>query len=305
MLLPAASLALEQAGAPWRASAVPLALAALVLGFLALRSIRGLAARIGASVLALWIALGCAAPLVSPFDPNAPSDAFRVAVMGGGVGDPALRRAQGKMQVIEAMGGVEAGVPPALALTEEEKAALARFDAQSKAWRVVHEGRTHWLSVDGQGRDILSRLIHGARASLAAAGVAAVVAALLARWPEPVARWLPPLAFLPLLIVAVHAAGLSWPVLAASLVPLLASRAAWAQRWGLGWREAALGGLAAGLLAVSAAHFIGFAPWAPTRPPGWGVSMADGRQLALAYPHVFAWPCAALVSCILAARVLR
>lgn len=43
--------------------------------------------------------------------------------------------------------------------------------------RLLPPGSEHWLGTDGQGRDILSRLIHGSRLTLLVVGLVAVIAA--------------------------------------------------------------------------------------------------------------------------------
>jgi peptide/nickel transport system permease protein len=43
--------------------------------------------------------------------------------------------------------------------------------------RLLPPGAAHWLGTDGQGRDILSRLIHGSRLTLQVVGLVAIIAA--------------------------------------------------------------------------------------------------------------------------------
>ncbi len=58
---------------------------------------------------------------------------------------------------------------------------IAPYDPNASDWMAIREGPSaaHWFGTDDLGRDVLSRVIFGARASLAAGLISVVIANLI------------------------------------------------------------------------------------------------------------------------------
>jgi ABC-type dipeptide/oligopeptide/nickel transport system permease subunit len=122
---------------------------------------------IGATILAAWIVVALAAPLLPLLDPDAQPDGL-------------VLRNLAPMSVVTAIRGPDGKT--AYATEVRRDADGGRSARRGDVWTRLSEGTARIeparfvLGTDGLGRDVLSRLVWGARVSLAAGLLAALVA---------------------------------------------------------------------------------------------------------------------------------
>jgi peptide/nickel transport system permease protein len=207
--------------------------------------------------------------------------------------------------------------------------------------RVSRPGTSgHLLGTDGLGRDLLSRVLHGARLSLGSAGLAAVLVSLVGMVVGTVAGYLGGAVdkVLMRLVLALAVAGLFDPSLLAIMLALVtvwwagyarivrglvlsireqpfveAARSVGAGEWRVVVRHVlpgvvstvvVLATLEIGqlLLVISGLSFLGLGSPPPT--PEWGAMLNEGRVYFLSDPHVVLVPGIAISLAVLGFNLL-
>ncbi|MCB2039889.1 MAG: D,D-dipeptide ABC transporter permease, partial [Rhodoferax sp.] len=64
-----------------------------------------------------------------------------------------------------------------VAIFANQLAPFSPYEGDLRTTRLLEPSSTHWLGTDDQGRDILSRIIHGSRVTLYVVALVAVLAA--------------------------------------------------------------------------------------------------------------------------------
>ena len=194
--------------------------------------------------------------------------------------------------------------------------------ATDLAARLAAPHAGHALGQDSLGRDVLARVLHGARISLAV-GTAVVALSLLVGvtlgaaagylggwFDEAVARVIDVLLAFPGLLLAIALAAVLGPslgnvVLALSLLGWTGyARLARAEVAALRQREfvQATFGMAGAIVAESSLSFLGLG--APPPLASWGAMIDEGRPFLLVAPHVVVWPGIALAATVLALQLV-
>ena len=125
-----------------------------------------------AAIVALWAMVALAAPYLGLRDPNAQPDGLVLRDLAPGSVVQAARMADGSTRYFHERRDTDGGVELRRGPRWE------RFEASELAAEPWFSER-YLLGTDGYGRDLLSRLIHGSRVSLAIGFLAAGIALLL------------------------------------------------------------------------------------------------------------------------------
>jgi peptide/nickel transport system permease protein len=263
------------------------------------------AVAIGATVLALVLLVGLAAPLLTSIDPAEISPVFR-------------NKSPGTDEIVRRDDGTKATV-------------------------------THWMGTDSLGRDIYSRVIYGARASLLVGACVAVISVAIGlvvglvsgylRWLDPIVmRVMDGLMAIPAILLAIAVVSLSKAGLAAVIVAIVVPEIPRVVRLVRSvvlsvreepYVEAAISVgtptslllfrhvlpntiaplivqatyiAASAILIEAILSFLGVG--IPPETPTWGNIMAEGRTLFRVFPHNVLFPGVFLALTVLAVNML-
>ena len=263
------------------------------------------AAAIGATILALILVIGLAAPLLTPINPGEINPVYRNKKPGT---EETVRRADGTKTTI-----------------------------------------THWMGTDSLGRDIYSRVVYGARASLLVGAAVAVISIAIGlfiglvsgyiRWLDAIAmRVMDGLMAIPAILLAIAVVSLSKAGLAAVIIAIVVPEIPRVVRLVRSvvlsireepYVEAAISVgtptplllvrhvlpntiaplvvqgtyiAASAILIEAILSFLGVG--IPPETPTWGNIMAEGRTLFRVFPHNILYPGIFLALTVLAVNML-